>query len=138
MAPGPSREASHEAAAHPYPPPPGSWRGLITESGSPIEGSGHSGEKANLMWPQDRGLPEWLRICLQCGSPGFDPWVRKIPWRREWQPTPVFLPGESQGQRSLGGYSPWGGKELDTTKQLTLSLSRTGCLMEVTHPRSHT
>ena len=39
---------------------------------------------------------------------GFDPWVGKIPWRRAWQPTPVFLPGESHGQRSLVGYSPWG------------------------------
>ena len=36
--------------------------------------------------------------------PGFDPWVKKIPWRRKWQPTPVFLPGESLGQRSLAGY----------------------------------
>ena len=39
---------------------------------------------------------------------GFDPWVGKIPWRREWPPTPLFLPGESHGQRSLAGYSPWG------------------------------
>ena len=39
-----------------------------------------------------------------CRRPGFDPWVRKIPWRREWQPTPVFLPEESHGQRSLVGY----------------------------------
>ena len=39
---------------------------------------------------------------------GFDPWVRKIPWRREWQPTPVFWPGEFHVQRSLAGYSPWG------------------------------
>ena len=38
----------------------------------------------------------------------FVSWVRKIPWRRKWQPTPVFLPGKSQGQRSLVGYSPWG------------------------------
>ena len=37
---------------------------------------------------------------------GFDPWVRKISWRRAWQPTPVFLPGESHGYRSLAGYSP--------------------------------
>ena len=50
---------------------------------------------------------------------GFNPWVRKIPWRREWQLTPVFLPGEFHGQRSLEGYSPWGCKELDTTKRLT-------------------
>ena len=46
----------------------------------------------------------------------FDPWVGKIPWRRAWQPTPVFLPGESHGQRSLAGCSPWGHKELDTTE----------------------
>ena len=44
------------------------------------------------------------------------PWVRKIPWRRAWQPTPVFLPGESHGQRSLAGYSPWGRKEFNTTE----------------------
>ena len=47
---------------------------------------------------------------------GFDPWVGKISWRRAWQPTPVFLPGESQRQRSLVGYSPWGCKESDTTE----------------------
>ena len=41
----------------------------------------------------------------RCGS---NPWMGKIPWRRAWQPTPVFLPGESHGQRSLAGYSPWG------------------------------
>ena len=41
---------------------------------------------------------------------GLDPWVRKIPWKRTWQPTPVFLPGEPHGQRSLVGYSPWGRK----------------------------
>ena len=46
------------------------------------------------------GLPWWLRwwrIHLQCRRPGFSPWDGKIPWRREWQPTPVFLPGESHG-----------------------------------------
>ena len=46
----------------------------------------------------------------------FDPWVGKIPWRKEWQPTPVFLPGESHGQRSLAGYSPWGHEEMDMTE----------------------
>ena len=46
----------------------------------------------------------------------FDTWVRKIPWRREWQPTPVVLPGKSHGQRSLVGYSPWGCKESDLTE----------------------
>ena len=48
----------------------------------------------------------------------FDPWVGKIPWRREWQPTPVVLPGESHGQGSLAGYGPWDHKELDTTERL--------------------
>ena len=61
----------------------------------------------------------------------FDPWIRKIPWRREWQPTPVFLPGEFHGQRSLEGYSPWGLKESDTTEQLTLQHTHT-------HTHTHT
>ena len=51
---------------------------------------------------------------------GFDPWVGKSPWRRAWQLTPVFLPGESHGQRSLAGYSPWSLKESDTTEQLSM------------------
>ena len=50
-----------------------------------------------------------------------EPWVGKIPWRkRTWQATPVFLPGESHGQRSLMGYRPWGRKELDMTERLSL------------------
>ena len=55
----------------------------------------------------------------------FQSWVNsleKIPWRREWLPTPVFLPAESHGQRSLAGCSPWGHKWSDTTEQLILSL----------------
>ena len=51
-----------------------------------------------------------------------DLWVRKIPWRRKWQFTPVLLPGKSHGQRSLVGYSPWGCKESDTTERLQLRL----------------
>jgi len=67
------------------------------------------------------GLPWWLRlwsVCLQCGRPGFNPWVGKILWRRQWQPTPVLLPGKFRGWRSLVGYSPWGHKELEITEQL--------------------
>ena len=56
---------------------------------------------------------------------GFNPWVGKIPWRREWQPTPAFLPGKSHGQRSLAGYSPWGCKASDKTEGLT----HTHCLL---------
>ena len=57
--------------------------------------------------------------CLQCRRPGFSSWIGKIPWKRAWQPTPVFLPGESHGQRNLAGYSPWGCKELDMTERLS-------------------
>ena len=57
---------------------------------------------------------EYTRRCRRCQRCRIDSWVGKIPWRRKWQPAPVFLPGESHGQRSLVGYSPWG-PELDTT-----------------------
>ena len=60
---------------------------------------------------------------------GFDPWVSKIPWRREWQPPPVFMPRESHGQRSLTDYSPWGPKESYTTKWLTLLTSSKGYIL---------
>ena len=60
---------------------------------------------------------------LKCRRPGFIPWVRKIPWRREWLTTPVFLPGKFYGQRTLSGYSPCGHKESDTTEQLSLHIS---------------
>ena len=75
----------------------------------------------------DLELPRWLsgeesacqykrhRRCR------FNPWVRKI-WRRKWQPTPVFLPAKSHGQRSLVGYGPRGPKEWDTTEPLTFDL----------------
>jgi len=54
--------------------------------------------------------------CRRCKRRRFDLWVRKIPWRRAWQPTLVFLPGEFHGQRSLAGYNPWGHTELDMTE----------------------
>ena len=58
---------------------------------------------------------------LPCGRPRFDPWVRKIPWRRKWQLTPVFLPGKSHGQICLVGCSSWGlkrvGHDLGTKQQ---------------------
>ena len=55
------------------------------------------------------GFPRWLsgkESACQCGRHGFDSWVRKIPWRRKQQPTPIFLPGKSPGQRNLVGYGP--------------------------------
>ena len=58
------------------------------------------------------------------GRPGFDTWDRKIPRRRKWEPTPVFLCGKSHGWSSLVGYSPWGHKELDTTERLHFHLKQ--------------
>ena len=69
---------------------------------------------ASLMAQTVKNLPSMQET--QVRSPGW-----KNPWRRECQPTPVFLPGEFHGQRSLAGYSPWGPKEFDMTKWLTLS-----------------
>ena len=63
---------------------------------------------------REEGFPggsDSKRICLQCRRLGFSPWVGKIPWKREWLLTPVFLPGEFHCQRGLVGYNPWGHKE---------------------------
>ena len=59
----------------------------------------------------------------QCRKHRFNLWVRKIPWRRAWQPTPVFLPRKSHGQRSLASYSPRGIKEPDMTERLSMRAS---------------
>ena len=73
-------------------------------------------------------FPFNVDLLLWKGLPGvsedkeeFHPWVRKIPWRMEWLPTPAFSPGEFLGQRILAGYSPWGFKESDITERLTSS-----------------
>ena len=76
-------------------------------------------------------FPPWLGLAggsdgkdsvCNLGDRGVQPLGWADPWRREWKPTPVFLPGESHGQRSLAGYSPWGHKESDPTEHWTLSL----------------
>ena len=70
------------------------------------------------------GLPRWLSgkesTCQRrrCRRHMFNLWIRKIPWSRKWQPTPVFLPGKSYRQRSLVVYSPWGCNELNMTEPL--------------------
>ena len=65
---------------------------------------------------------QWLKILhFQCRGHGFDPWVGKIPCRKEWLSTPIFWPAESHGQRNLAGYTPWGCKESDMTERLSLS-----------------
>ena len=81
-------------------------------------------------------LPRWLSgkesacQCKRCRRLEFDPWVRKIPWKRKWQSTPVFLPKKSHGQRSLVGYSPWGCKEWDTTDWACMHVHAIGTALE--------
>ena len=94
------------------PEPPGRWRAWGTGAGGCEEcpwraqrpqGPGPQPQpwcRPRVLSPMFTGLPSWprwLRICLQRGRPRFDPWVKKILWRRKWQPPPIFLPGESQG-----------------------------------------
>ena len=115
-----------------------SWGGTAPfpnpQSGKPhpFFGRGLGGEKLEVFqrplsfWKQSGNcypstetyrLSWWLSgkesIC-QCRWLRFDPWVRKIPWGRKWQPTPVFLPGKSHGRRDLEGCSPWGLKKSQT------------------------
>ena len=90
---------------------------------TPTETSDRQGESSSvssfmlsiraLGFPDGASGKEPACQCRRYRRCGFDPWVGKMPWRREWQPSPVFFPGESQRQRSLVGYSPWGHKELD-------------------------
>ena len=100
---------SSESCIPPSPTLPGSFRYLLILSSSQYSRIIYF--LFEFLAYSLRGVPWWLRwsrICLQCRRPGFNPWVRKIPWRREWLSTPVFLPGESHGQRSLAGYGSWG------------------------------
>ena len=69
-----------------------------------------------ICFPDGTRGKEPNRYCKRHKGRKFDPWVRTIPWKRKWQLAPVFLPGESHGQRSLAGYSPWGCRESDTTE----------------------
>ena len=82
-------------------------------------------------------VAQWLknppRQCRRCG---FDPWIRKISWRRKWQLTPVFLPGESHGQRSQGDYSPGDCKESNRSKWLEQQYSRMRNVLELAYTSS--
>ena len=66
------------------------------------------------------GVSDSKGSAYNAGNLGLIPGLGKFPWRRKWQPTPVFLPGESHGQRRLMGCSPWDHKESNTTERLTL------------------
>ena len=100
---------------------------LWLESGLSLDGSYGSLRikwcSSSVYLPNSNGLPRCHSGKEPAGQfrrhkrSGFDPWIRKIPWRRKWQPTPVFLPGKSYGQRSLVGYSPGGAhKKWDATE----------------------
>ena len=87
-----------------------------------IPGSGRStGEGIDypLQYPWAFLMAQMVRNPPAMWVTGFDPWIGKIPWRREWLPTPVFWPGEFHGKRSLESYGPWGRKESDTTERLS-------------------
>ena len=75
------------------------------------------------------GLLRWIshkESSYQCRRYGFDLWVRKTPWRRKWQPTPVLLLEKSHGQRNLIGHSPWVCKELNMTEELSTHAHKDG------------
>ena len=81
-------------------------------------------------------VAQWLRIrcqCRRCKRCRFDPWVGKMPWRRKWHPTPIFLPGTSHAQRSLVGYSPRGCKESDATERLSTQPHKNMWLLLLSH-----
>ena len=108
-------------------------RGLIPGSGRfPGEGHGNPLQYSCLGNHGQRGLVDYspwgskrvkqdlvtkqqpvTKLFSLSWRPGLNPWVKKISWRRKWQPTSVFLPGKSHGQRSLASHSPWGRKESD-------------------------
>ena len=94
-------------------------RSLVRELGFPILLGTAQNFKNKKEEVQEYGLSKWLNgkeSACQGRRCGFDPWVGKIPWGRKWQPTPVFLPEKSHGQKSLVGESPQGCKESDITK----------------------
>ena len=111
--------------SHRSTPPPTTplWNTVRNEAG--MHAQYHCKDETQLLpfksIPTPPQLPWWLgskESPRQCRRHGFDPWIRKIPCRRKWEPTPVFLPGKSHGQGSLAGYSPGGHKESGTTETL--------------------
>ena len=105
------REGGESAA-----PLPGGWtsngRRMRPRTAGGIQAA-REGRCADQSFP---GGSEVKVSACNAGDPGLIPGSGRFPWRRKWQPTPVLLPGESHGGRSLVGYSPWGHKELDTTE----------------------
>ena len=99
------------------------WRIPWTEEPGGLHSTGHK-ESDTIEWltlsicTEASLVAQWQKVCGQFRRHRSHPWVGKIPWRREWQPTPVFLPGEFHRQRSLAIYSPQGHQQSDTTERL--------------------
>ena len=90
---------------------------LISKMGMLVPFKLDSSENFMPNYVKDRCFPGGASgkdATFHCRRLGFDPWVGKVPWRRDWQTSPVFLPGEFHGQTSLVGYNPWAHK--DTTE----------------------
>ena len=96
----------------------------ICRRSSSLNGAVHS------RLPRWRSGRESLCQCRRHQRQGVNPWVVKIHWSREWQPTPVFLPGKFYGQRSLEGYNPWGHKELDMTEHIQQEYSQPSTFLD--------
>ena len=105
------------------------WTQVFPHCGRTLYQLSHKGSLKHLgasQVPLVKNLPANARD----SRPGFEPWVRKISWRRKWQSAAVFLPGKFHGQRSLAGYSPWGHKEWDRTKHIHIHTKHLGqCLL---------
>ena len=88
--------------------------------------------KVDFIYPtmRDSLMAQLVKSLPEMWETGFDPWVGKMPWRRQWHPTPIFVPGESHGQRSLAGFRSWSHKELDMTEQLTHALPSRAYIQE--------
>ena len=101
------------------------WRIPCTEESGGLQSMGSQRDGHN--WATNILDFRWLSgkepacQCRWCMGHRFHLWVRKIPWRKEWQPTQVFLSGEFHAQKSLVGYSPWGCKELDMAEHVHIS-----------------
>ena len=114
-----------------------SWNLLAIQMLRPTESEPKEGRPESYILPSlpcdSTRPPRWLNdreSACQCRRHWFDPWVRKIPWRRKWESTPVFLPGESRGQRSLMGCNLWGHKESDIPER--------ACTHTYTYTNTHT
>ena len=94
----------------PWPEEPGGLQFMGSKESDTTQATQH---KLNKSFPGGDGGKEFTCQCKRCKRHEFS---SRVPWRRAWKPTPVFLPGELQGQRSLVGYSPWGRQELYTTE----------------------